>query len=253
MGCATPPGSPVSQTPAHRALPPTSPFAGDDGSPDGALTAALARWSAGQVELVEVVAALASARVLVPVLAHAVATDVVDGLEVDRQADTGVVALQVPDGRTALPVFSGVASLAAWRSDARPVPTPAGTAAVSALAEGWQVMVLDPGGPITVVVPRPAVQALAAGRQWEPPVSGGAVRPDVSAAVARVLTGLDAVEHVDVVAGRHAEIAVVLGLRPGMSRTELSAVLEGVNGRLAGDPLVSQVDSIELRPVSARA
>ena len=51
-----------------RELPPSSPFAGDDGSADPALTATLTRYADGGAELADVVAALAPTRVLVPVL-----------------------------------------------------------------------------------------------------------------------------------------------------------------------------------------
>ena len=251
-------------------LPPTSAFAHDDGSADPGLTATLAAHAAGEVDVAAVVAALVGTRVLVPVLAHeaghgpgepseqdggagpgdgaAHADDAGNG---DREGSTAVVALRVPDGRTALPVFTGVAALAAWRTDARPVPAEIARAAASALAEGWQVMVLDPAGPVTVVVPRPAVQALAIGLPWDPAVRGGVVRADVRAAVERVLVGVPHVRTVVVEPGRRSELAVVLGLSPGLARDALTAVVDEVNARLAADPMVAQADSLELRPVAA--
>ena len=35
---------------------------------------------------------------------------------VDKEASAGIVALRAPDGRTALPVFTSVATMAAWRA-----------------------------------------------------------------------------------------------------------------------------------------
>ncbi len=233
-----------------KSLPPTSAFAGDDGRADPSLVAAVEEWVAGRVELDHVVAALAGTRLLVPVLAHE-APDGAVGPDGERAADTGVVALRTPDGRTALPVFSGVAALAAWRPDARPVPAEAARAAASALAEGWSLLVLDPAGPHTVLVPRPAVQALAAGLEWVPAVRAGVVRPDVADAIAQVVRSAPQVRSVHVEPGRRSEVAVVVGLAAGLDRAGLTAVLDDVNARLAADPLVAQADSLELRPVVA--
>lgn len=243
MGC----GLPADGTP--RALPPTSPFAADDGTADPALTAVLSRYAAGDADLADVVSALAPTRVLVPVLAHEVPDGAVahDG---EREATTGVVALQAPDGRTALPVFTSVAALAAWRRDARPMPAEVPRAAASALAEGWPLLVVDPGGPVTVLVPRPAVQALAAGLPWLPAVRAGVVRQDVGAAVEATVSGVPGVLGARLEPGRAAEVAVVVTLTPGLDRAALGAVLDEVNGALARDPMVSQLDSIELRPVA---
>ncbi len=233
-----------------KSLPPTSAFAGDDGRPDPGLVTALEDWSAGRGGLDRVVSAMATARLLVPVLAHEVPDGAI-GADGEREASTAVVALQTPDGRTALPVFSGVGSLAAWKADARPVPAEAPRAAASALAEGWSLLVLDPGGPVTVLLPRPAVQALAAGLEWTPAVRDGVVRPEVAEAITRVVGAAAHVRSVRVEPGQRSEVTVVVGLAPGLDRAGLTAVLEEVNTRLAADPLVAQADTLELRPVAA--
>ncbi|MEV7973128.1 SseB family protein [Cellulomonas sp. NPDC089187] len=181
-----------------RELPPTSAFAGDDGTADPALVRVLTAHAAGEADVAAVVTALAGTRVLVPVLAEAEATETVDvagrAHTVDRQASAGIVALQAPDGRTALPVFSSVQSMAAWRHDARPVPSEIARAALSAVEEGWELLVLDPGGPVTVLVPRPAVWALAQQVDWSPAVSGTgderAVDPQVHAAVRAAISAV---------------------------------------------------------------
>lgn len=241
---------------SRRELPPSSRFAGDDGSPDPLLAAALGAFGAGAGSLPDVVAALARARVLVPVLANLEVADVVDhdgqAHQVDTEASAGIVALRAPDGRTALPVFSSVATMAAWRSDARPVPTLVPRAAVSAVDEGWEVLVLDPGGPVTVLVPRPAVSALARQEPWLPAVLGGAVDGVVRAAVAAAVVRVTHVVRADVEPGRRAEVAVVLALTPGLDRAGLDAVLARVNEALAADDTVAaRVDSLELRLTTA--
>lgn len=226
-----------------RALPPRSAFADDDGAVDLRLVEALvgARSGAGATEAV--VAALADVRVLVPVLPLPETDE--DGR---RRTATGVVAVAAPDGRTALPVFSSLDALSAWHERARPVPTSGPDAARAALAEGWEILVLDPAGPVTTVVPRPAVHALAIGSTWQPAVPGGVVRREISEAVTRSLSGVGHVAGVAVHPGRSAEIRVVLEVARGLTRTGLDAVLTDVGRRLAADPDVAAgVDTVELQ------
>ena len=197
--------------------------------------------------------ALAGTRVLVPVLAELEVEDVVvhGGHEhtVDKEASAGIVALRAPDGRTALPVFTSVATMAAWRTDARPVPSDVARAALSAVTEGWEVLVVDPGGPTTVLVPRPAVWALAQQERWRPAVTAEGVDPEVRDAVVAVVAPVAGVLSVDVLPGARAEVAVVVGLAGGLDRSGLDALLAQVNAALAGAELVAtRVDSLELRP-----
>jgi hypothetical protein len=233
-------------------LPPTSAYAGDDGSADPRLRAALGALALGG-SVQDVVAALAGARVLVPVLAEVEAVGrSAGGLHVDREASTGVVALRAPDGRTALPVFSDAAQLAAWGRSARPVPAEGPRAAASALQEGWDLLVLDPAG-AAVVIPRPAVRALATGMVWHPALHDGRVREAVVRAVTAALgVGPAGLRSVAVEPGRTAEVAVVLAVRPGLARGALDALLAEVGRRLASsDDVTDAVDSLELRVVAA--
>jgi hypothetical protein len=271
-----------------RQLPPTSAFAGDDGTADPGVAAALAALGDGTGGLGGVVAALAGTRVLVPVLAELEVADTVEvgghAHTVDKEASAGIVALQAPDGRTALPVFSSVAAMTAWRPEARPVPTEVVRAALSAVSEGWELLVLDAGGPVTALLPRPAVWALAQQQPWRPAVaddgSGPAVDPAVRAAVRTAVRAASPaaptppeperagaggwlrrrrpaaapaapaspVVDVDAVPGSRAEVAVVLTLEPGLDRAALDAVLHRVGEALGADETVTQrVDSVELR------
>jgi hypothetical protein len=240
-----------------RELPPSSPFAGDDGTAAPAVAAALAALDAGTGSVAGVVAALAGTRVLVPVLAELEVEDVVvhDGHAhtVDKEASAGIVALQAPDGRTALPVFTSVATMTAWRPDARPVPSDVARAALSAVTEGWEVLVVDPGGPTTVLVPRPAVWALAQQEPWHPAVTADGVDAAVRAAIVGAVSPVAGVVAVDAVPGSRAEVAVVVDLVAGLDRAGLDAVLSHVNAAVAGVELVAtRVDSLELRPRAAR-
>ena len=242
---------------AGRELPPSSPFAGDDGSADAAVAAALEALDAGTGSVAGVVDALHGTRVLVPVLAELEVEDVVvhggHAHTVDKEASAGIVALQAPDGRTALPVFTSVAAMGAWRTDARPVPTDVARAALSAVTEGWEVLVVDPGGPTTVLLPRPAVWALAQQETWQPAVGQAGVDAEIREAIVAALSSVRGVVAVDAVTGTRAEVAVVVDLVPGLDRAGLDAVLGDVNRALGAVELVAaRVDSLELRPRTAR-
>ena len=235
-------------------LPGTSPYADDDGSAPAELAAALERFADdGAAGLPGVVAALARVRVLVPVMAQAEVVEEVEGLAVDREASTGVVALSAPDGRQVLPVFSSVAAMAAWRADARPVPVLGRQAAASAVNDGWELLVVDPGGPVTVQVPRTAVWALAQGEPWRPAVVAGpqgepAVDPEVARELTVAALVVQGVRAAEALPGTRAEVALRLGIDSGLDRAGLDAVLAQVNARLAAASVVAErVDLLELR------
>lgn len=221
-----------------------SAFTGDDGAPDPTLAAALRRAAADRSAVVDVVTALASCRVLVPVVAVAGQTGVTGtGLTVDKTSDLAVVTLTAPDGRQTLPVFSGLAQLAAWDPAARPVPVAARTAALSAVDEGCQLLVLDPAG-AAVVVPRPALWALAQGRTWTPSPE----HPAVHSALRDAVASEAAVVRIAGQRGLRAELQVVMWVRAGLDRAALDALTSRVSRALASSTAVAElVDSVELR------
>lgn len=223
---------------AGRTLTP-QPFAGDDGSAAPALVAAL---EAGDEQAVA--DALATARVLVPVVAvlgDERAPAGPTGLPSDKNADMAVATLVGRDGRKALPVFSSLAALAAWDAQARPVPVEAARAALSAVAEGCDALVVDVAGPRTAVVRRPALWALAQGRAWLP----AADDPEVRAAVAEALAGLRV--RAAVRPGRRGDLLLRLGVPAGLAAGELSVLVTQVQERLAASPaLAERVDGLEL-------
>lgn len=227
---------------------PASVFADDDGSADARLAQSLIRFSRGKAPLAEVVDSLAYARVLVPVVADGDERFVgKHGVEQDHVASTGVVALQAPDGRTALPIFTDVDAMRAWNQTARPIPAEGPRAALAAAAEGWSVLILNPGME-SVLIPRPAVWALGTGEPWRPAVVDGAVVDDVREAVADAIPLSGAVRAVDAVPGRGAEVAIVLSLEPGLDRAALDDVVRGVHEALAASTVIAdRVDSLELR------
>jgi hypothetical protein len=224
----------------------SQPFTADDGSAAPALAAALAT---GDVE--RVAAALAAARVLVPVVAvlgEGPSPVGPHGRPVDKSADMAVATLVAPDGRRALPVFSSAAALSGWDATARPVPAEGPRAALSAVQDGCSALLVDPGSARPVLLPRPALWALAQGLRWVPPERD----PQVADAVGAALAGVDAVAGMRLEAAPDAGLAVVLAVRAGLDADELAAVLDAVREGLArAEVLAERVESLTLTVVPA--
>ncbi|WP_430866991.1 SseB family protein [Demequina aurantiaca] len=231
---------------------PESIFADDDGSADASLAQALIKYSRGKAPLTDVVEAIAYARVLVPVLASGDQRHVgKHGLEQDSVASTGVVAVQMPDGRAALPVFTDVDAMKAWNPDARPIPAEGPRAALAAMAEEWSTLVVNPGME-TVLIPRPAVWALGQGEAWKPAVVDGVVEEDIVEAVRNAVRTGEQLRGLDVVAGRGAEVAIVLNLAAGLTQPEVDDLIQRVQRELAqSDVVATRIDSLELRLAQA--
>jgi hypothetical protein len=224
----------------------SQPFAADDGTADAALAAALAAGDAEQVA-----AALLAARVFVPVVAvlgDGPAPVGPHGRPVDKSADMAVATLVAPDGRRALPVFSSAAALAGWDATARPVPAEGPRAALSAVQDGCTALLVDPGSARPVLLPRPALWALAQGRRWLPPERD----PQVADAVDAALAGVAEVARARVDGRGDGDLTVELALRPGLDTAALSAVLDAVRAGLArSDLLAERVDALALTVVPA--
>lgn len=116
----------------------------DDGQPDERLSTALMTWATADgdttPQLAEVAAALCAARVYVPAVEA-------------EPGHLGLVGLRRSDGMTAVPAFTGIERLTAWRADARPLPHNGAELARTAQAEGYSVMVVDIDGPVTATLP----------------------------------------------------------------------------------------------------
>jgi hypothetical protein len=225
---------------------PAAAFSGDDGSPDAGVLQALKAVGSGAGGAVDVVAALARARVMVAVVAVLGQGEEQTSVAGDKQADMALVTMTGPDGRRALPVFTSPGTLAAWDRAARPVPVGARHAAHAALAEGCERLVLDVAGPMTFLVSRSALVALAQGRAWRPAHEDRVV----AERLAELVSPEPDVLQVGRRAGTSAELRVELGVRPGLSREELERLADRVRGRLTTDEaLAERVDGLELAVV----
>lgn len=132
---------------------PTPPFADDDGSVSDELSSALGRLAAGEVGGEVVLAALAAARLLVPVVAVLDEAEIgPDGLRREKQSSMATVLVESPTGGRALLAFSGTEPLNRWRADARPVPLAAPLAARAAIDEEADTLLVDVAGPAPFAV-----------------------------------------------------------------------------------------------------
>ncbi|HEY7718000.1 MAG TPA: SseB family protein [Pedococcus sp.] len=215
-------------------------FDDDTGGADAALERALHRVD----DEPALMAAVADARLLVPVVAEPVSTTESGGLVAEKQTDMAAVTLVAPDGQRALPVFTSLETLAAWDGTARPVPVTAARAAQAAVSERCDVMVLDVAGPRSAVLRPSMVWALAQQRPWLPAHEDEQVARAVAAAVAPEAAVRD--HHLE--AGRPAGqgvLGIVLVLEPGLGAADVEAIATRVGERLATDgELRARVDGL---------
>ncbi|MDY0830607.1 SseB family protein [Microbacterium sp. BG28] len=225
--------------------------AGDDGSADAALLAALTAFRAGEGDAVAVVDAYRRARLLIPLIAEKGEEGTApSGLRVDKTQELSIVTVAGPDGRRVLPVFSSVETMARWDRTARPVPADGIRTALAAAGDDTDLIVIDPGSPTEFVLRRPAVWAIGQGHAWEPsPVS-----PEVFAGLQESIGGELAVLDLSVAAGdpdarlRGPELIVELHLIDGLDKEQLDAVLARLARRWSVDDRIAVlVDSLTVK------
>ncbi|WP_026174829.1 SseB family protein [Acaricomes phytoseiuli] len=253
-------------------------YKGDDGTAAADYHDALDALVAGTGSEAEVVAALAACRVFVPIVAelaehseHPGGTGEAgrNGLSGDKESDMVLVMLSAPDGRQALPVFSDPEKLRHWHPQARPVPVSAPRAALSAVSEKAQLMVVDPAAEQTFVVRRPALWAIAQQRLWAPSYQDAEVHARIRSLLIEGLTagaklGEGNLRGIDIMAapgirsvgaggqlipggGAGPELRIVLLLRPGLNQAELDQSIARAEALLGADELFAQrVDSVQI-------
>lgn len=182
----------------------------------------------------EVVAAVARARLIVPIVAVPSEIDDSSGIPVDAVSDMASVTLVAPDGQKALPAFTSTAALAGWNADARPVPVTAQRAALAAVQEGCEVIPLDlaapPGAPVFTLTPS-MVWALAMDRPWVPAHED----EHVASAVAAAVEDEDAVTGHALEEGPDDALLVELALVPGLSEEQVQQLVTRVAEQIATD------------------
>ena len=226
-----------------------NPWSSDDGETPAQLALALADRPVDKAALF---AALASSRLLVPLVASlGEAGEGPNGLQVDKSSDLAIVAVSTPDKQTAIPVFSSVAEMSAWRSEARPVPIESARVALAAAAEGHSRIILNPGT-TPVAIRRPALAAMAQQLSWIPPHQDPWVIDWAKAVASRfelisVIDLFDGDPNCDL---SHAELLVQLAVRP-VDGERVRELLTNFTDELRSQDFQERVDSIGYRLVVA--
>jgi hypothetical protein len=139
-------------------------FGDDDGAVAPDVARALAEHERDPSTYLETLAVLQDARLLVPVVAVLGETEQdAEGRTRDKSSDMATVLMTSSAGRTALMAFTGTAPMQQWRADSRPVPVSVPQAALAALQDGAEALLVDVAGPARFVVRHSDLQALADG------------------------------------------------------------------------------------------
>jgi hypothetical protein len=223
--------------------------ADDDGSAPEHLIEAIRRFRTRELGEAEVLDALRTSRLLIPLVANLGA----DGLNEhghDKTQELSIVTVVGPDGRTVLPAFTSVAAMSAWNPSARPIPTEAVRVALAAAHEQTDLVVVDATSATEFAIRRPALWSLASGERWVPCYLDEAVLD----AFAVSASGESAARSVALVAGdadarlAGPELVVQLTLAPGLAKDELDALLARLQERWAEDPVIAErVDSLKVQ------
>ena len=197
------------------------------------MTAALAAYAAGRGSEHAVLAALDSARLMVPVVAVLAGEDAPEpgGLRREKSSEMALPTVIGSDGRAALPAFTSAASLARWRPGARPVPVPAAQVWQSG-AKDASAVVIDIAGPVPFAVDGARLAALAGGRPAPVPHED----PDVVALVHALVTAEPAIAGFGLQPGRHGtDLALCLAPGPTATQAQVRDAIERVSaGVMAG-------------------
>ena len=223
----------------------------DDGSAPEALKSALERFRTGSGSQAEVVDAVRESRLLIPLLAELGEAGVNDaGQTIDKSQELSIVTVAAPDGRTAMPVFSSVDTMRIWNPAARPVPAAGTRVALAAVAEGTDLVVLDPASPGAFVLRRPALWAIGRQQPWRPAPEDQEVAGEFARLTADEAAILDVRLHPGDADARLSgpELLVELTLLDGLDRAALDALLAGLAERFAASELIAErVDSMGIR------
>jgi hypothetical protein len=229
-------------------------FRDDNGAADPRVAAALAGYQAGRGSEQAALTELATARLLVPVVAVLAGGSAADGAadvaadrdktdrdktdrdKTDRDKNSEMVlpTLIGRDGRPAVLAFTSLDALARWRPDARPVPAEAGRVWRAAVADGCAV-VIDVAGPVPFAVEGARLGALAAGQ----PVPPAHEDPDLRAEIDAAVVGEPVILGFTLASSDQADVAVRLCLSgPSLAddgwQPVVSRVANNIAARLAG-------------------
>lgn len=222
--------------------------ADDDGSAPPELIAEIERFRAGETDAASVVRVFSQSRLLIPLVTELGETGVTaQGRIVEKSQELSIVTVEGPDGRTVLPVFSSVSSMAAWNSTARPVPAAGPRVALAAVSDGTELVVLDPTSDTEFAIRRPALWAMMEGHEWTP----GYLDNEVMRAFGDTIVDEPAVLEVTLSPGdpearlRGPELMIHLLLADGLTESKVTELVRRLTERWSQDDVIAaRVDSV---------
>ena len=232
------------------------PFDGDDGSTPPALAQALSLWRENHngEAMTAVIEALRTSRVLVPLLAEAGDLGYTpEGKKVEKTQELSIVTVEGPDGLPVALMFSDVAALTTWRSDARPVPVEATKVAAWVLDDQMARAVLNAGWEDECVIRRGGIVSLLSAEPYNPPVDDPVVERDIALA----FEGQHDVSFLlrsgwELMGGNGPDLIVEVALPPGLSAGELRERQGQWASVWAASPVLNRfVDGIRLKIVAS--
>jgi hypothetical protein len=224
-------------------------FAEDDGTASPELISAIQKFHLSG-DATNVFLEFSKSRLLIPLIAELVDSEVgPHGQTVDKSADLSIVTVQTPDQQTGLPVFSSVDTMKAWNTDARPVPSDAVRAALSAATDGTTRIILDPGSKTEFAFRRAAIAALAQQKSWRPPHLDESVIGAFRSGIAKeesitdiLISSLDPMSRLE-----GPEIKIELRAKIGLDKEQLEKVLHRITQSWAASKVIAAaVDSMAL-------
>jgi hypothetical protein len=208
----------------------TQRFPADDGSADPGVTAALAACLAGRGSERAALLALATARLLVPVVAMPGEQGRSGAGGPGHTSEMAIPTVVGNDGRPALLAFTSADSLMRWRPEARPVPV-AAEAVWQAAAQETGAVVIDLAGPVPIAVTGARLAMLAAGSPPPFPHQD----PDVGRAAAAAAAAEPVIAAARLLPGEHGyDLTLQVTLAPGHepagqpAQQAVSRVAEGI-------------------------
>jgi len=237
-------------------------FADDDGSAPVAFLEAMTEFRSHEYLSTEraeaharVIEVVKESRFLAPLVAEAGDIGFTEeGLKVEKTQELALVYVGGPNGEKTLPVFSNVASMFAWNPDARPIPVDGRRVAASAVHDGAEMVVVDPGAETEVAIRVKTLEAMALGREWVP----AHIDPEVVAAFKNSADGQVFVRGIRLLAGDpdargiENELVVQISLVPNLAQDQMVKQIEQLSNRwMLADVIAERVTSMTVQVIPA--
>jgi hypothetical protein len=226
-----------------------NPHAGDSGETPPEVSEALGAWRSGSGTYSALIAAFATNRFLIPLVAHAGDDfDADNPVLEDKIQELSVVTVAGPNGEKVIPVFTSAAAMKTWNAEARPIPIDAQRVALAAASEHTDRIVVN-AGTDSIVLRRPVVWSIAQGSAYQAPWEA----PEFVAVTRDLLAGIDNLLDVDVgpgdsnQTGDGPDVTLLLALDDGLSADQVHTLIAAVQARVEeSDQFVSEVDALTL-------